>query len=224
MVSVARFVFNPFKENTYLVWDSTLEGVVIDPGNNYEREHAALLGCINSKGVKIEAVVATHGHYDHLCGAQYLVEHLPYDVKFALSGDDIEVYENAPYDGERYEFRFRTMPFQLDMASVNRICFGASALEVIPTPGHTIGHVSLFERSSKLLFTGDTLHRGTIGRTDLFTSSYKALTSSIINNLLPLGDDVTIYAVHGPESTIGYERTNNKYLRYPTQEELLNHV
>ena len=83
MLQIARFVFNPFRENTYVVWDSSGEGVVVDPGNNYPKEHAALADFIEKNNILLKVVVATHGHYDHVCGAGFIKER--YGVPFAIS-------------------------------------------------------------------------------------------------------------------------------------------
>ncbi|MEG1405169.1 MAG: MBL fold metallo-hydrolase, partial [Alistipes sp.] len=85
-------------------------------------------------------------------------------------------------------------------------------LTVIPTPGHTPGHVSLYDAASKSLFTGDTLFRESIGRTDLPGGDYSWIMRSILDKIIPLGDEVRIYPGHGPESTIGHETLNNPFI------------
>lgn len=211
MLNIARFVFNPFRENTYVAWDDTLEGVVIDPGNNFPREHDSLAEFIDSNNIKLKVVVSTHGHYDHVCGAGFLKER--YGVPFALCSTDEYVYSTSLFDGSRYQFDFRQVPYEIDLATAGSVRFGGSALEVLPTPGHTLGGVSLLCREARVLFSGDTLMRGTVGRTDLKGGDWPTLKASIERQILPLADEIEIYPGHGPQSSVGYERRENPYLK-----------
>lgn len=93
------------------------------------------------------------------------------------------------------------------------ISFGKSNIEVIHTPGHSLGGVCLFFRDEKILFTGDTLFNGSIGRTDLMGGNYETLINSITSKITSLGDDITIYPGHGNSSTIGFEKKNNPFLQ-----------
>ncbi len=210
MLNVARFIFNPFKENTYVVWDETLEGILVDPGNNYQKETDSLVKFINAKGIRPLALVSTHGHYDHVCGAGFLQG--VYDVPFALSSVDEYVYCTSAFDGDRYQFKFKQVPYAIDLADGAPLCFGNTSIRPIATPGHTRGGVSLYCQDAKIIFTGDTLMCGTIGRTDLKGSDYPTIMDSITNRLLPLPDDVMVYPGHGPHTTIGAERSGNPFL------------
>ena len=99
-----------------------------------------------------------------------------------------------------------------DMDTLDEIRFGETSLKIIPTPGHTPGHVSLFEPQSKALFTGDTLFRESIGRTDLPGGDYSWIMRSILDKIIPLGDDVQVYPGHGPETSIGHEVLYNPFI------------
>jgi glyoxylase-like metal-dependent hydrolase (beta-lactamase superfamily II) len=100
----------------------------------------------------------------------------------------------------------------IDLDSEKKIKFGQTELEIISTPGHTPGHVALYEPEAKVLFTGDTLFRESIGRTDLPGGDYSWIMRSIIDNILPLGDEVKIYPGHGEDSTIGHESMYNPFV------------
>ncbi|MBQ5714759.1 MAG: MBL fold metallo-hydrolase, partial [Alistipes sp.] len=100
----------------------------------------------------------------------------------------------------------------VDLEGKESIKFGNTELKIIPTPGHTPGHVAFFEPASKVLFTGDTLFRESIGRTDLPGGDYSWIMRSIIENILPLGDDVKIYPGHGEISDIGHESMYNPFV------------
>ena len=112
-----------------------------------------------------------------------------------------------------YGFKCNEVPeIDIDLDSVSEIRFGETLLRVIKTPGHTPGHVVLFNEADKTLFTGDTLFKESIGRTDLPGGDYSWIMRSIIDNLLPLGDEVKIYPGHGDDSTIGHESMYNPFV------------
>jgi glyoxylase-like metal-dependent hydrolase (beta-lactamase superfamily II) len=115
---------------------------------------------------------------------------------------------------ELFGVRSGAMPEKIDIDLDGResISFGDATLQIISTPGHTPGHVALYEPQSKVLFTGDTLFRESIGRTDLPGGDYSWIMRSIIDNLLPLGDEVKIYPGHGDESNIGHESMYNPFV------------
>jgi len=210
MINVARFVFNPFKENTYVVWDQTQECVIIDPGNNFDQENESLVNFINNKGLKPVAMLATHGHYDHVCGVGFLKK--IFGIPFGMSGNDQDVFSTAAFDGARYRFKFKNESYELDFSNQSTFRFGNTEFQIIPTPGHTVGHVCYFDPVSKIMFTGDTLFKESIGRTDLRGGDYEAIMDSILTKLLPLGGDVVFYSGHGPESTISHEAMYNPFI------------
>ena len=210
MINVARFVFNPFKENTYVVWDQTNECIIIDAGNNFEQENTALANFITDKGLKPVATISTHGHYDHVCGVGFLKR--TYGIPFALSSTDNDVYSTASFDGARYRFKFKTEKYEIDLKDHKTFSFGDTEFQVIPTPGHTVGHVCFYDHASKIMFTGDTLFKESIGRTDLRGGDYEAIMDSILTKILPLGGDVVFYSGHGPESNLNHETMYNPFI------------
>ena len=211
-MKIARLVFNPIQENTYIVWDDTLEAAIIDAGNMGERENEILDKFITERGLKPIVAINTHGHFDHLLGVNHLVER--YDVKFALARKDEFLLKTASVSAELFGVRAGDLPetIDIDLDSEKKIKFGQTELEIISTPGHTPGHVALYEPEAKVLFTGDTLFRESIGRTDLPGGDYSWIMRSIIDNILPLGDEVKIYPGHGEDSTIGHESMYNPFV------------
>ena len=168
-------------------------------------------------GLKPVLAVNTHGHFDHTLGVQHLRER--YGIPFALSGKDRFLLENARTSGSVFGVKIGAMPaIDRDLDTLEEVCFGHTTLRVIPVPGHTPGHVALYEPQSKALFTGDTLFRESIGRTDLPGGDYSWIMRSILDRILPLGDDVHVYPGHGPETTIGHETLYNPFVV-----EVLNH-
>ena len=209
-MEIKRVVFNPFRENTYLVWDATNEAVVIDAGNMSESENAMLKDTIASLGLKPVMAVNTHGHFDHTQGVKWLKEE--YGVKFACSSKDKFLIE-ASSGGMVYGLKCNEVPeIDVDLDATAMVEFGDTQLRVIKTPGHTPGHVVLFNEAEKVLFTGDTLFKESIGRTDLPGGDYSWIMKSILEEVVPLGDDVVIYPGHEDSSTIGHETLYNPFI------------
>ena len=209
-MEIKRVVFNPFRENTYLVWDATNEAVVIDAGNMSESENAMLKDTIASLGLKPVMAVNTHGHFDHTQGVKWLKEE--YGVKFACSSKD-KFLIDASSGGMVYGLKCNEVPeIDVDLDATAVVEFGDTQLRVIKTPGHTPGHVVLFNEAEKVLFTGDTLFKESIGRTDLPGGDYSWIMKSILEEVVPLGDDVVIYPGHEDSSTIGHETLYNPFI------------
>ena len=211
-MKIARLIFNPIQENTYIIWDDTLEAAVIDAGNMNERENEVLAKFIADNGLKPKYALNTHGHFDHLLGVDFLRE--KYGAQLAMSSKDEFLLKGASVSAELFGVKADALPeaIDIDLESRESIKFGNTELKIIPTPGHTPGHVAFYEPESKVLFTGDTLFRESIGRTDLPGGDYSWIMRSIIENILPLGDDVKIYPGHGETSDIGHESMYNPFV------------
>ncbi len=217
-MKIACLTFNPIQENTYIVWDETQEAVVVDAGNGSDRENAVVDNFLADHGLRPVLAVNTHGHFDHTLGVSHLTQR--YGIPFALSEKDRFLLENAQTAGSLFGVKIGPMPaaIDLDLDRTPEIRFGETTLQVIHTPGHTPGHVALFEPAEGVLFTGDTLFRESIGRTDLPGGDYSWIMRSILDRLLPLGDAVRVYPGHGPETTLGHEALYNPFIV-----EVLNH-
>ncbi len=210
-MKIACLTFNPIQENTYILWDETRECVIIDAGNSNPREDAALDNFILKEQLKPVMAVNTHGHFDHTLGVCHLKEH--YNIPFALSKKEQFLLDTASVSGEVFGVKIGSMPsIDIDLDTTPELKFGNTTLRVIHTPGHTPGHVALYEPETQVLLTGDTLFRESIGRTDLPGGDYSWIMRSIIENLLPLGDKVRVYPGHGPESTLGHESMYNPFI------------
>ena len=210
-MKIACLPFNPIQENTYVVWDDTKECVVIDAGNCSPREDAALDDFISRQGLKPVLAANTHGHFDHTLGVGHLKQR--YGIPFALSEKDRFLLDNAAVSGSLFGVKTGPMPaIDRDLDAETEIRFGNSVLRILRTPGHTPGHVAFYEPESKALFTGDTLFRESIGRTDLPGGDYSWIMRSILDVIVPLGEEVHVYPGHGPESTIGHELLYNPFI------------
>lgn len=210
-MNIAQLTFNPFQENTYVVWDETGQAVIIDAGNYTEKETAALLDFVEQKGLRPVLALNTHGHVDHILGVQRVKD--AYSVPFALHPADKFLVESAPTHGSLYGFRVDTVPaVERELTDGEEVTFGNTRFKVILTPGHTPGHVAFYQPDEKILFTGDTLFKESIGRTDLPGGDYGWIMKSIIDRIMPLGEEVTIYPGHGPSSTLGHEMLYNPFI------------
>lgn len=211
-MNIVKFVFNPIQENTYVVWDESMECIIIDAGNCSAGEDSRLAEFITQQGLKPVMAVNTHGHFDHLMGVNYLKQ--TFGVKFALSSKDEYLRASAQQSCAMFGIAavVEVPQIDIDLDSVESITFGNTELKVIKTPGHTPGGVSLFEPKSGQIFTGDTLFRESIGRTDLPGGEYGTIIRSILNNLIKLGDEVVVYPGHSDKSTIGHESLYNPFV------------
>lgn len=211
-MNIVKFVFNPIQENTYLLWDESLECIIIDAGNCSAGEDSRLTEFITEYGLKPVMAVNTHGHFDHIMGVNYLKK--TFGVKFALSSKDEYLRATAQQSCAMFGIAavVDVPEIDIDLDSVESIKFGNTELKVIKTPGHTPGGVALYEPQSKQLFTGDTLFRESIGRTDLPGGEYGTIIRSILTNIITLGDEVTVYPGHGEKTTIGHESLYNPFV------------
>jgi glyoxylase-like metal-dependent hydrolase (beta-lactamase superfamily II) len=213
MVHIKAFTFNAFSENTYVLYDDTRQGVIIDPGCYDRPERDALAGFIAKEKLEIKHLLNTHGHVDHVLGNAWAKR--TYGVKLLVHPLDeqtlraVQVYAAPMYGLAAYE------PTEPDgyLEEGDQVTFGDTALDVLFVPGHAPGHIAFFHPGQGFCIGGDVLFQGSIGRYDLPGGNLQTLIRSITEKLLPLGDDVTVYPGHGPETTIGRERKYNPFLQ-----------
>lgn len=213
MIKVKVFAVNPFREAMYIVSDDTNECVIIDCGMDTAAEKKRVEEYITSKGLKPVMALNTHCHIDHILGITALKNR--YDIPFAASFADSDLLvagaaHAAMYGMEVNEELVDTI--DIDLSKLEEIKFGHTTLRVIPTPGHSRGSVCFFEPESGTLFTGDTLFKGSIGRTDLPGGDYKQIMTSILTKIVPLGKDITIYPGHGDHTTLVEELMYNPFI------------
>ncbi len=211
MIQIKSFVFGPFQENTYVLWDESNEAVVIDPGNNSTSEHQELKNFIGEKKLHLKRLLLTHAHIDHINGNRFVFDtwgFLPEvhkeDVPYVQRHEQVAAMYGLPCEPSPLPEKF--------LKEGEIVSFGKSKLEMIFTPGHSPGSITFYCKEQKFIIAGDVLFYGSIGRTDLPGGDYDTLISSIKENLFPLGDDVKVYSGHGQPTTIGFERENNPFL------------
>lgn len=211
MLSIHRFTFNPYEENTYLLIDDEGHCAIVDPGCYTQTEQEALTQYITDQNLKVTLLLNTHGHIDHMLGNRFVVD--TYKVPFWTHQNVIPELEATQAYGAMFGLNPAPSPMpDRTIEGGSTIEIGAESLEVYFTPGHSPGHISFFHRPSGQLFSGDVLFKGSIGRWDLPGGNYETLIHSIFTALLPLGTDVIVYPGHGPETTLGQEMQHNPYI------------
>ena len=197
---VKRVVAGIYGANCYLLMDEdTKEMGIIDPGGDSDD----IIKAIESLNGKPKFILLTHGHVDHVGGVMDLKE--KYNIPFYLNEEDEKLIKAKTYIyGE-----IPSSDFNLKENDVIKL--GNYEINVIETPGHTPGGVCFLV--DNLLFTGDTLFKGSIGRTDFGGGDYEAIIDSINNKILPLGGHVKVLPGHGPETDLSYEKATNHFLR-----------
>ncbi len=213
MTLVASFTFNPFQENTYVLYDDTKECAIFDPGCYTEAEKTQLTDFIEEKGLKPVKLINTHCHLDHIFGNRFIAE--KYGLGLEIHKGELPVLQAAPQVSMMYGVPFPEVSPEPTsfIAEGDIISFGNTKLEVLLTPGHSPASISFFCREDQFVIAGDVLFYQGIGRTDLPGGNFSTLIASINEQLFPLGDEVTVYSGHGQSTSIGYERKNNPFLQ-----------
>ena len=215
MLKLESFVFNPFAESTYVVYDdNTKECVILDPGCSNAGEENQLFGFIDSHCLKPLMIINTHGHIDHIIGNNAVKNR--YGIKVVAHPDThpdfVQAKRQAVWLGFRPQGEAHVDLPDLDLKDGEIIRVGESTLEVICTPGHAEGSVSLYAEIEGWVFTGDALFCRSIGRTDLAGGNYETLRKSIKERLFRLPDDTTVFPGHGESTTIFDEQRYNMFI------------
>ncbi len=212
MIHIEDFTFNAFQERCSVVWDENGKCAFVDPGCSSAEELSRLTDFVAAKGLKPVCIMLTHGHFDHVLGV----------AELSVSFGGIPIYMNPAdrYTLEQNEYfcRFFGAPMPaafetVDVAEGSAVEVGSLKFEVIETPGHTVGGVCYLERDEKVLFSGDTLFAGAIGRTDHPGGDYDMIMKSILTKLTVLDGDIRVIPGHGPCSDISTEGMTNPFLQ-----------
>jgi len=206
------FTFNPFGENTYLVWDDAGTTAVIDPGMYGPTEEEAFDAFVQANKLQLAAHWLTHAHVDHVFGCSHI--HKRYGLLPQLHPDDRRLYEGFESTARLIGIEpYHLLPdADYSFADDQELSLGALRFRVMTAPGHAPGHVVFWHEATHELFSGDVLFTGSIGRTDLPGGDMATLMNSIQQRLLPLPDDTRVYAGHMHPTTIGQERAHNPFI------------
>ena len=209
MLSIVTFVLGPVQTNTYLIADEQGgEAAVIDPSDQGE----LIVAEAEQRGWRIGNIWLTHAHFDHLGGAAGVADRINPPPPVALHPDDYPLWRiqgGAPFFGLRIDPGPEPT---IDLHHGQILHLGNNELEVRHAPGHTRGHVMFYCAADGVLFCGDVVFQGSIGRTDLPGGDYDTLIASIRSQVLTLPDETRLLSGHGLETWVGEERRNNPFL------------
>jgi glyoxylase-like metal-dependent hydrolase (beta-lactamase superfamily II) len=215
MIQIQNFVFNPFMENTYVLYDESKEAIIIDPGCYEEAEREELTTFIEANELKVVQLINTHCHIDHVFGNAFIK--LKYGVTLTIHEEDEATLKSVEAYAPAYGFNgFETSEADAFFKEGDVVQFGNSSLEVFFTPGHAPGHVVLVNQSQNICIGGDVLFDGSIGRTDLPGGDFDTLIQSIHEKLFVLADETVVYSGHGGTTTIGKEKLSNPFCALPS--------
>jgi len=213
MLNIKRFVFNMFQENTYVVSDETREAVVIDCGAFYDEERQAITEYIKQEKLTPKHLIATHGHIDHNFGNDTIFN------MFGLKPNVPAADEPLIGDLRRQAALFCQLDYQQEIPPVGHFyteeetfSFGNHTLHALSTPGHTPGSTVLYDNDERIAFSGDTLFRFSIGRTDFQFGSFDDIQRSLKRIITTLPADTVVLTGHGPQTNIGEEAKGNPYI------------
>ncbi len=213
MLQVKTFTFNPFQENTYVLYNEKNECCIIDPGCYFSNEKEQLKDFIEQQKLNPIYLLNTHCHLDHVFGNKFV--HQTWNLPLYMNEMDVPVLEQAAVSGAYYNLPFDNYSAEKYFLSEgNVVRLGNDELKVFFTPGHAPGHICFYCEKQKFIISGDVLFRLSIGRTDLPGGDYNTLIQSIREKLFILPDDVKAYPGHGEATTIGYEKRNNPFLNH----------
>ena len=216
---IEEIVVTAFQQISRVVGcEETRRAVCVDPGDDAERIVAAL----DRHGLTLQSIALTHAHMDHVGGVAALKRLRP-EAEIILHEADEPLYYGLPEQPAwigipraqwpALGFEYDTPPaVERHWRDGETYAVGRLAFQVLHCPGHTPGHVVLFEPTERAAFVGDCLFAGSIGRTDLPGGSYEQLMDSLLNKIATLGDDTVVYSGHGPSTTVGRERRTNPFL------------
>ncbi len=211
MIKIKKFVVNPLQENSYILSDETGECIFIDPGCFYEEEQDEIREYISDNKLNPVKITNTHCHFDHIMGVEFLRNE--YNVPLLAHPDDAFWIERAIDQGQMFGFDMQPVnPIDIFFGEGDKVTFGNTVLEIFHVPGHSPGHVVFYNKDNNFLIAGDVLFYGSIGRSDLPGGNHQQLITGIKSKLFLLPDETKVYCGHGPETTLGFEKTNNPFL------------
>lgn len=213
-ISIQKFTFNGFQENTYVISDQKLNCVIIDPGCYERSEEEELVKYIEENQLNVLGVLNTHAHIDHVLGNQFVLSKYP--VPHYLHQEDLFVLDSVPNYAHLYGFEgYKKSPIPTEILNGGEILqFGEMTFKVLHTPGHAPGHVVFYNEENNFVVNGDVLFQGSFGRTDLPGGSLEVLKKTIHEVMFSLPDETIVLCGHGSETSIGNEKQTNAILQF----------
>lgn len=206
--------FNPFVENTYVIIDKSKKCVIIDPGCHTDRERDFFLNYIKTNELLPQMIINTHCHIDHIAGVDFVKE--SFNIPFLAHKEEEYLLGDAGEYARQWDYFDIKKNIVIDeyLDENKEYTFGDSVLKIIHTPGHTPGQCAVYSDIEKFMIVGDTIFKGSIGRTDLPGGDYDALENSIKNKILKFDPDFTIFPGHGDSTKVSIEMTENPFINF----------
>ncbi|HOY96606.1 MAG TPA: MBL fold metallo-hydrolase [Catalimonadaceae bacterium] len=212
MLTAHTFCFNPFQENTYVLSDASGECVIIDPGCYSKSEQSELVEFVYRHNLNPVAVWLTHCHIDHILGLRFCEKE--WNLPYYLSAGEIPQLKAVEVYAPNYGFYDVELPEKDGIViHQNELLLGENKFEAFSVPGHSPDHLAFYHRETNQIWSGDVLFRQSIGRTDLPGGDFETLKHSIQKILYALPDQTIVHPGHGPETTIGFEKRANSFVK-----------
>lgn len=200
---------SPFQQNCTVIWDENKNAAIIDAGDDAN----SIIQFVESQQLKVQKLLLTHGHLDHIMAVKALRDHFQVEV-FGSHIADKPLFERLPEMCQQFGLP-PVSSFLPDhwLNEGDTIEVGELSYSVRHLPGHAPGHIGFFDFDNRIVFSGDVLFQGSIGRTDLYMGSFDQLIETIRTKMFDLDDDFIIIPGHGTHTTIGKEKQSNPFLK-----------
>jgi len=213
-MQIKQFTFNPFQENTFIIYAENKEAIIIDPGFYEKSEQDIFFEFINKNQLNPIALLNTHAHIDHVLGNNLVVSE--FNIPYHLHALDVPVLESVKNYAHLYGFQsYLESPSPTNFLEEGKSIFlNNKEIKVSHTPGHSPGHVVFYLPEDNIVINGDVLFKGSFGRVDLPGGNLETLKKSIHEVMFSLPEETLVYCGHGPETTIGQEKRSNYILSF----------
>ena len=213
-MQIKQFTFNPFQENTFIIYAENKEAIIIDPGFYEKSEQDTFFDFINKNQLNPIALLNTHAHIDHVLGNNLVVS--KFNIPYHLHALDVPVLESVKNYAHLYGFQsYLESPNPTNYLEEGKSVFlNNKEIKVLHTPGHSPGHVVFYLPEDNMVINGDVLFKGSFGRVDLPGGDLETLKKSIHEVMFSLPEETLVYCGHGPETTIGNEKRSNYILSF----------
>ncbi len=212
MLHVQFFVFNPVQENTYILYNDKKHCCIIDPGCYFAEERDELRSAIEKKGLSPLMLLNTHCHLDHVFGNQFVYD--TWKLSLQIHAKEKPVLDFAPQAGQLWQLPFENYSGPIEyLQEGSVISLDGEELEIRWVPGHSPGSILFYHAAGDFVISGDVLFNMSVGRTDLPGGDFDTLEQSIRTQLYTLPDETIVYSGHGSETTIGFEKENNPFVK-----------
>ena len=212
MLQIKQFTFSPVQENTYILFNEHHNAIVIDPGCYSKNEEKMLQSFIEKQGLTVKKLINTHCHLDHIFGNKFVAT--TYNLVPIIHKAEETMLNYAPLAAEKWGLPFEMYEGNLEFIKENDIVFlDQDELLIIEAPGHSPGHICLYNKKQNFLIGGDVLFFESIGRTDLPMCNHNDLIKNIKEKLFVLPNETIVYAGHNQATTIGHEKEFNPYVK-----------